>query len=92
MAIMNETLRSMEGTHHKLVCTLSQVRTLQGLIAKNAIDPLEYSGEYEVVSLIDQDVELDTAKRYLNQNITVRAIPYAEVSNPSGGKTITIGG
>lgn len=65
---------------------------LVGIIAKNAHDALDYSGEYEATSKISEDQTLETAKRYLSRNIIIRAIPYAEVSNLSGGKTVTIGG
>lgn len=76
----------------QLIGMLSTPNTLIGTLAKNAYDPLPYNGAYEVVSKIDYDDTLDTAKKYLTQNIIVKAIPYAEVSNDSGGKTVTIGG
>ena len=65
---------------------------LTGTLVKNAHDAMDYSGKYEVVSQINVEQSLETAKRYLSRNIIVKAIPYAEVSNLSGGKTITIGG
>lgn len=76
----------------QLIGTLSAPNSLRGTLAKNAYDPLPYEGEYEVVSKIDWDETLDTAKKYLSRNIVVKAIPYAEVSNEYGGKTVTIGG
>lgn len=76
----------------QLIGTLSAPNSLRGTLAKNAYDPLPYDGEYEVVSKIDWDETLDTAKKYLSRNIVVKAIPYAEVSNEYGGKTVTIGG
>lgn len=75
-----------------LIGTLSTANGLCGTLIKNAYDPLPYDGEYEVVSKINSDETLDTAKKYLSRNIVVKAVPYAEVSNDSGGKTITIGG
>lgn len=72
--------------------TLSTSNRLHGTLIKNVYDPVPYNGEYEVVSKIDYDETLDTAKKYLSQNIIVKAIPYAEVSNEFGGKTVTIGG
>ena len=65
---------------------------LIGYIARSAHDALDYTGEYEAVPKIDEDQVLKTAKRYLSKDITVKAIPYAEVSNLFGGKTVTIGG
>lgn len=76
----------------QLIGTLSAPNSLRGTLAKNAYDPLPYDGEYEVVSKIDWDETLNTAKKYLSRNIVVKAIPYAEVSNEYGGKTVTIGG
>lgn len=75
-----------------LIGTLSTSNGLHGTLAKSVYDPVPYTGEYEVVSKIDYDEALDTAKKYLSRNIIVKAIPYAEVSNESGGRTVTIGG
>ena len=79
--------------HSTLEASVSpQNGKLIGYIARNAHDALDYTGEYEAVSKIDEDQVLETAKRYLSKNIVVKAIPYAEVSNLFGGKTVTIGG
>ena len=50
-----------------------------------------YEGEYLVVPLPEEDVVLNTTKKYLTGNVTVEKIPYHEVSNTSGGTTICIG-
>lgn len=50
-----------------------------------------YEGTYSVTSKVDTDVILPTAKKVLEKDITVNKIPYAEVSNNTGGKTVTIG-
>lgn len=50
-----------------------------------------YNGPYRVVPKIG-DQFLRTAQTALEDDITVYAIPYAEVSNLSGGMTATIGG
>ena len=75
-----------------LVGTLTHINVLHGTLVKNAYDPIDYTGEYEVISKVNEDETLDTAKKYLRNNIVVKAIPYAEVSNESGGRTVTIGG
>lgn len=50
-----------------------------------------YRGDYEITpALAEQTVE--TADKWLSQNIIVKEIPYAETSNLAGGYTITIGG
>ena len=40
----------------------------------------------------DGETTLETAQTYLDRDIVVQAIPYAEVSNIKGGLTATIGG
>lgn len=49
-----------------------------------------YSGEYQITPTPEGFV-LPTAKKLMEDNLTVRKIPYFEVSNPSGGKTVYIG-
>lgn len=50
-----------------------------------------YTGETEVTPT-DQEQQLDTSGKKMGDDITVKPIPYAEVSNHSGGITVTIGG
>lgn len=88
---LNATL-GVSGTSGQIIGTLATPITIHAGIGRNAKEALDYTGEYEVVSKIDMDETLDTAKKYLSQNIIVKAIPYAEVSNVSGGRTVTIGG
>lgn len=54
-------------------------------------DAEPYGGEYEVTPNFQQQI-LETADKKMNQNLTIEQIPYAEVMNPSGGLTLTIGG
>ena len=56
-----------------------------------SIDAETYTGDYEVTPDADETQVLYTAKKYLHSNITVEKIPYAEVTNPSDGITVTIG-
>lgn len=51
-----------------------------------------YSGEYQVTPSAGEDVTLLTEQTFVDANIKVLKIPYAEVSNNSGGTTATIGG
>lgn len=71
---------------------LSTQPTLSAVLLRNNYDADEYEDEYEVVSKVNEDEILNTAKKYLRNDIVVKAIPYAEVSNLSGGRTVTIGG
>ena len=49
-----------------------------------------YEGSYVVTPRITEQV-LDTKNKSLLDDITIFQIPYASVSNPSGGSTVTIG-
>lgn len=51
-----------------------------------------FAGNYDVTPLVGAQTTLSTQQCYLDRNIVVQAIPYAEVSNIKGGKTATIGG
>lgn len=51
-----------------------------------------YGGAWSVTPLASTQTTLETAQTYLDRDIVVEAIPYAEVSNISGGMTATIGG
>ena len=50
------------------------------------------AGTWSVTPLVEAETTLHTAGNYLDRDIVVEAIPYAEVSNPTGGMTATIGG
>ena len=50
-----------------------------------------YDGVYSVVPKTEEQL-LQTAQRYMDADVKVEKIPYAEVTNVSGGLTITIGG
>jgi len=50
------------------------------------------AGTWSVTPLVEAETTLHTAGNYLDRDIVVEAIPYAEVSNISGGMTATIGG
>ena len=53
-------------------------------------DREKYEGPYEVIpSTIDQT--LDTSNKAMREDVIVREIPFAEVSNPVGGTTVIIG-
>lgn len=50
-----------------------------------------YNGEFEIVPSTNSDITLLTSQTFVDANIKVNKIPYAEVSNNSGGMTATIG-
>lgn len=51
----------------------------------------KYDGEYTVTPSADGDQVLETASKFVDGDIKVKKIPYAEVTNNSGGVTATIG-
>lgn len=65
---------------------------LGGVTVKPEVVPMdEYDGEYLVTpSNIPQTLE--TAEKYLRQNVEVTEVPYYEVTNNAGGITAIIGG
>lgn len=51
----------------------------------------KYTGEYTVTPEVDTAQTLETAGKYLTNDVTVNAIPDYEVSNEAGGNTFIIG-
>ncbi len=49
-----------------------------------------YDGEYDVTPKTEAQ-KLKTAQKIMSGDVTVFAIPYAEVTNTANGKTVTIG-
>lgn len=49
-----------------------------------------YSGQYAIVPSTNEQ-NLITKNKILTDDVTVNAIPYAEVTNNTGGMTVTIG-
>lgn len=57
----------------------------------SVIDEIEaYDGPYVVTPAIDSQV-LSTAQKRMTDNMTVKAIPYFQTSNPQMGETVYIG-
>lgn len=48
-----------------------------------------YEGDYTVIPKVYEQT-LATKNKSMTDDVTVEAVPYAEVSNPSGGKTANI--
>lgn len=49
-----------------------------------------YEGTYKVIPSVSSQT-LDTSNKLMQSDVVVEKIPYAEVSNNSGGKTASIG-
>ena len=57
----------------------------------SVIDEIEaYDGPYVITPAIDSQV-LPTAQKRMTDNMTVKAIPYFQTSNPQMGETVYIG-
>lgn len=50
-----------------------------------------YEGTHSVKPSTNKNITLETKKKKLDDNIVIMKIPYAEVSNNSGGYTVSIG-
>ena len=57
----------------------------------SVIDYDEYTGEYIVTPLPNVEQILRTDHKIMRHDVTIEAIPYAEVSNTAGGITCIIG-
>lgn len=49
-----------------------------------------YDGEYEVTPKAHLEQILETKNKSMVRDVTVHEIPYSEVTNPEGGKTVNI--
>lgn len=50
----------------------------------------KYTGSYEVTPCANEQ-KLHTASKIMMDDVTIKEIPYAEVTNPAGGTTVIIG-
>lgn len=59
-------------------------------VVTELVDPsIQYEGEYIVTPKVGEQ-KLPTAKKYLEDDVTITAIPFYETSNTSNGKTVYI--
>ena len=49
-----------------------------------------YAGDYIVIPKVTEQV-LPTSEKYMEDDVTIKSIPYFEVSNTAGGGTVYIG-
>lgn len=74
--------------------TFDDFKTYFGSYLENddiVIDYNVYDGQYILTPLPSVDQILRTKNKLLTEDIIIEPIPYAEVSNNAGGKTVTIG-
>ena len=68
----------------------SSTRKLTGGIAQSGGSFPKYEGDYEVTPSMKNDITLETAKKLMTDNVTVKKIPRYDVSNEAGGTTVYI--
>lgn len=80
------------SSNQKLLGSISSDQKLVGYIGLgDGLMYPEYEGEFDVTPSVHNDIVLNTAETYVNSDIKINKILYAEVSNNTGGKTVTIG-
>lgn len=86
---------------YRLVGKLSPVNTIKGrltgvmtitgkLTTPEAVPKEPYEGEYIVTPKPWVIQTLDTDDKYMEADVTVLEVPYCEVDNDKGGRTVTI--
>lgn len=68
----------------------SSTRKLTGVIAQSGGSFPKYEGDYEVTPSMKNNITLETAKKLMTDNVTVKKIPRFDVSNEAGGTTVYI--
>ena len=63
---------------------------LTGVIGQSGGSFPKYEGDYEVTPSMKNDITLETAKKLMTDNVTVKKIPRYDVSNEAGGTTVYI--
>ena len=100
---MNAVLNAGINPSARLTATISPAGSIQAEVAPGASlratitqGPMitsgipNYEGPYEIRPAV-QVQELQTAEKRMKDNLLILEIPYAEVTNTSGGMTATIG-
>ena len=79
----------MEALH---VVVGSNTSKLTGVIAQSGGSFPKYEGEYEVTPSLAEDITLNTAKKLMTDDVTVKKLPRYDVANEAGGTTVYLGG
>lgn len=69
----------------------SSTRKLTGVIAQSGGSFPKYEGDYEVTPSLSEEIKLETAKKLMTDDVTVKKVPRYDVANEAGGTTIYIG-
>lgn len=65
---------------------------LTGVIAQSGGSFPKYEGEYEIIPSLSEDITLETAKKLMTDDVTVKKLPRYDVANEAGGTTVYLGG
>lgn len=72
-----------------LIGSVSSQGTLKGKLSMPT-GYEDYSGKYEVTPKAEPQT-MQTNDKHMTDDVTIKAIPYYEVSNNAGGNTLNIG-
>lgn len=79
----------MEALH---VVVGSNANKLTGVIAQSGGSFPKYEGDYEVTPSLSEEIKLETAKKLMTDDVTVKKLPRYDVANEAGGTTVYLGG
>lgn len=74
------------------VAVVGNTNKLTGVIAQSGGSFPKYEGDYEVVPSLAEDITLETAKKLMTDDVTVKKLPRYDVANEAGGTTVYLGG
>lgn len=92
--------RATKATVGIIVGNLAPAQSLAGSIYRETViagdlasayttQGTPYEGDYDITPTVEGQ-ELPTKNRYMMDDVTIRAIPFYEVSNQTGGNTVYI--
>lgn len=89
---MNDIIKGRIFSGGTLRGKLDNNAEVNGYIDHAKTKPLPwYEGDYELTP-VWENVTIETKQKSMQEDVTMQAIPYAEVDNLAGGKTVIIGG
>ena len=82
----------VESQHKNMEIAVSRRGKYMAMSIEKSVTPLpEYEGPYSVTPKLYIGNTLETKGKSMRDNVSVGAIPIFDVSNPAGGRTVTIG-
>lgn len=83
---------NVESQHRDMEIAVSKRRKYMVMSIEKSATPLpDYEGPYEVESKLYYGQVLQTKDKRMAQNMVVNPVSIQSVSNPQGGRTVTIG-